>query len=199
MTAATALRTDSRPYSVPQSNLINKLTGERDVPVAGRSHAEAELIARYEDILGQPAVYDPETCRFVSVTEARHVIDWLFTLPRKAQVATTEPLTPGVYELPTGEIYVVKPTRDGQRLYAKRMVEHHGDRLVESGDHRHDIEFEYERGGIARIRPEHRMSVTRAKELTIRYGKCINCGRKLRNGVSVERGIGPVYIKSFRA
>ena len=34
-----------------------------------------------------------------------------------------------------------------------------------------------------------------AKRLTILYGHCIVCGRFLKAGVSVERGIGPVCFK----
>lgn len=186
----------AKVYSDKQHRLVRRLTNERTVPVAGRSIAEAELVERHFDLLGNHEEFDSEHDKFVSSREASAVIDWLFDQP-KAQGAVGD-LTPGVYELAGGEIFVVKFNRDKTRLYAKQLVEHHGDRLVESGDHRHDIEFEYAPGAIYRISPDDRMSETRGKELTIRYGKCLNCGRKLKNGVSVERGIGPVCIKSFR-
>lgn len=108
-------------------------------------------------------------------------------------------LTPGVYEL-NGEIFVVKPTKDGERLYAKRMVEVElgVPRVLEDGTLvRYDVHFEYEAGAIFKIREEHRMPLDRAKMLVIRYGRCINCGRRLKAATSVERGIGPVCIKRF--
>jgi hypothetical protein len=106
-------------------------------------------------------------------------------------------LEPGVYELEDGAVYIVKPTRDKQRIYAKRLVEINSTRLTESDDVV-QIEFEYEAGAIRRIRLEHKMALERAKELTIRYGRCIVCGRHLKVAESVERGIGPRCLKSFR-
>jgi hypothetical protein len=50
------------------------------------------------------------------------------------------------------------------------------------------------RGALRHLRPEHRMSVERAKELSIRWAQCIRCGAELTADVSVERGIGPVCI-----
>ena len=54
--------------------------------------------------------------------------------------------------------------------------------------------WEYARGAIRDLRPEHRMSVERAKELSVRFGRCIRCGALLTADESVERGIGPVCI-----
>lgn len=103
---------------------------------------------------------------------------------------------PGVYELPTGEIYVVKLNREGSRTYAKRLVESPSERVTESGKVV-DFDFEYEASAIYKIRPEHLMNVGRAKDLMIRYSRCIVCGRRLKVAESVERGIGPVCIKYF--
>jgi hypothetical protein len=102
----------------------------------------------------------------------------------------------GVYELPTGEIYVVKATRDHQRFYAKRLVET-SHRLTETGEVV-DFDFEYEKGAIYAIKPEYQMSIERAKELMIRYSHCIACGKSLKVAESVERGLGPVCVKYFR-
>lgn len=102
-------------------------------------------------------------------------------------------LAPGVYQTATG-IYVVKPTKDRQRIYAKRLVETGSERLTASGEHKR-IQFEYEAGAIYRIQPEDRMSAEEAKRLTVLYGHCIVCGRFLKAGESVERGIGPVCFK----
>jgi len=102
---------------------------------------------------------------------------------------------PGVYER-GGVVYVVKPNRARTGLYAKRLVEIEADRLNDNDD-RVQIEFEYDRGAIFGIKATDKMDLERAKELTIRYGRCIVCGRGLKAAESVERGIGPVCIKSF--
>jgi hypothetical protein len=105
-------------------------------------------------------------------------------------------LVPGVYET-NGIIYVVKSNREKTRLYAKKLVEsYHNARLTESGS-KADFEFEYDKGAIFNIRLEDRMPIDRAKELITLYGRCIACGRFLKQAKSVENGIGPVCIKNF--
>ncbi len=104
-------------------------------------------------------------------------------------------LTPGVYDV-DGHVYVVKPNREKTRLYAKRLVEINSERLNEHDD-LVKIEFVYEPGAIFNIKPDQKMPLERAKALTIRYGRCIVCNKPLKAGKSVERGIGPVCIKSF--
>lgn len=109
-------------------------------------------------------------------------------------VTVTEP---GVYES-DNQVYVVKFNREHTRLYAKRLVEINAERATELGE-RVQIEFQYDRGAVYRLTPEDKMDVERAKALTIRYGRCIVCGRRLKAAESVERGIGPVCIKSFNS
>lgn len=123
--------------------------------------------------------------------EERHAIY------RKAEQPSGGVTEPGVYETPDGTVYVVKPNKAGTNLYAKRLVEINAERALEEGG-RVNIEFQYEAGAIYRLKPEWKMEYERAKELTIRYGRCIVCGRKLKAAQSVEQGIGPVCIKSFR-
>lgn len=109
---------------------------------------------------------------------------------------TSEPVTEvGVYER-DGQVYVVKPNREKTRLYAKRLIEINAERLTEAGEVV-EIEFEYAPGAIFELTPADKMDLERAKALTIRYGRCIVCGRKLKAAKSVERAIGPVCIKSF--
>jgi hypothetical protein len=116
-----------------------------------------------------------------------------------AAIAPSEPakLEVGVYEF-NGEIYVVKPNREKTRLYAKKLVEIGGRRLTESNEIV-NIEFEYAPGVIYSLLPSHKMSIERARELTLRYGRCIVCGRRLKDATSVDKGIGPVCRKSFSA
>lgn len=115
-------------------------------------------------------------------------------LPER-EIRVTEP---GVYETPDDVVYIVKPNKAKTSLYAKRLVEINANRLTEA-DTRVQIEFEYEAGAIYNLTPEMKMPLERAKQLTIRYGRCIVCGAKLKQAESVERGIGPVCIKSFRS
>lgn len=107
--------------------------------------------------------------------------------------SATTLVKPGVFEK-DGEVYIVKPNRAKTRVYAKRMVPITGERLTES-DERKKIDFEYEPGAIYGLSESDRMPADRAKELTIKYGHCIVCGKLLKAAMSVERGIGPVCIK----
>lgn len=81
---ATIARPDSRPYSPAQERFVRNLADERVTPVAGATAVEAAIIARFEDILGNPPE-GHDGRRFVSVSEARVVTEWLKTLPRRAQ------------------------------------------------------------------------------------------------------------------
>jgi hypothetical protein len=116
--------------------------------------------------------------------------------PKRELDYTVHVTQPGVYENEDG-IFIVKPTRDKSRLYAKKLVEINAERATEAGE-RVQIEFEYAKGAIYKLKPEHKMDLERAKALTIRYGRCIVCNTPLKAAESVERGIGPVCIKSFR-
>jgi len=117
------------------------------------------------------------------------------TLPPWNESVTVKP---GVYELATGEIYVVKPNRDNTRVYAKQLVETKSERLTEQDEHVH-FDFVYAPGAIFKLKPENQMDINRARDLMIRYGRCIVCGAHLKVAASVERGIGPVCIRYFRA
>jgi len=104
--------------------------------------------------------------------------------------------TPGVFEK-KGEIFIVKPNKEKTRLYCMKLVETVSDRITETGK-RVTFDFEYAKGAIYDLTEDDRMDIERAKELMIRYGRCIVCGRKLKVAESVERGIGPICIKYFR-
>lgn len=91
---------------------------------------------------------------------------------------------PGLYESVDG-IYLVRPTRDGQRLYAEQLVE-----IDRSG-----ITVEYAQGVVYRLYPEDRMSRERAIELMRICRRCLVCRRRLKDENSIERGMGPVCGK----
>lgn len=189
--------TMTRVYSPKQHWLIMKLADEHEHPIAGHGHVEAQLIERLFDLTGNHEIFDPESDKVVTSREAGNVIDWLKELPRKQSIVAQPQVGPGMYENEDG-VFIVKRTQDKQRLYAKRMIEITGDRLNHA-DRYVKIEFEYAPGAIRTLRPEHKMSLEHAKELSLRYGKCIVCGHGLKAAKSVERLIGPVCIKSFAA
>lgn len=115
--------------------------------------------------------------------------------PQAPELVGPNGVVMGVYESPAG-IFVVKANKERSRLYAKKLEVIGGERLTEAGEHV-NFEFVYDKGAIFNLRPDQRMSLERAKELAIRYGRCLNCGRRLKDATSVERGIGPVCIKAF--
>ena len=58
--------------------------------------------------------------------------------------------------------------------------------------------FEYTgRKPLAKIKPEHRMTLDLAKEYGKVTGTCCNCGRLLTNEDSIEAGIGPICAGKF--
>lgn len=170
-----------------QIDWLLKLAGERLDPKLGSDGEE-----RIENVGAW--IENGATKRDVS-----QAIAWLQKKPvdtREVQAPKeVAQLTPGVYEV-DNHVYVVKFNQAKTRLYAKRLVEITGERLTESDD-LVKIEFVYDPGAIFNVKPEHKMPLDRAEKLTIRYGRCIVCGRKLTAGKSVKQGIGPVCIKSF--
>lgn len=95
-----------------------------------------------------------------------------------ARSATAQLEADRLYEV-DGEIFRTFESRSSGNLYAKIWT---------------DEGWEYAAGAIRRIRPEHRMTVERAKELSVRFARCIRCGADLTAAESVERGIGPICI-----
>lgn len=105
--------------------------------------------------------------------------DTLRAARRYAPTSTgTQLVADRLYEV-DGEIYRTFTSRSTGNLYAKIWT---------------DEGWEYAAGAIRHIRPEHRMTVERAIELSVRFTRCIRCGADLTAAESVERGIGPVCI-----
>ena len=136
----------------------------------------------------------------IDVIKTYPIRDEFATAADRKAAATPAPtagrLEAGIYEV-DGTVYKVQWTQDRARQYAKKLVETGNERITEAGTVV-EIEFEYAPGAIHHIRPEHRMPMERAEQLTIRYGRCLACGHALRAAKSVKAGIGPVCAKSFR-
>jgi hypothetical protein len=177
--------TNQRPATDKQVAFARKLTGERDVPVAGKSSEEAQLIARHEDILGGH--------KFVSTREASAVIDWLLSLPR---LPDPDQPDPGVYVLESGTIVLAKPNRQKSNVYTSRWVEAPSDRLNEDDEFVRG-EWSYDPALKGQLGSARRMTLDEAKAFLLRFGRCVRCNRRLKVGQSVERGLGPVCVKEF--
>lgn len=104
----------------------------------------------------------------------------------------------GVYVLPDGSVCRVKANREKTRTYASRWTATHQDRLMGDGQHAHG-EYVYEAGLVALVAAQGRkMTLAEAKAHSVKYGTCIRCGRALKDGKSVEQGMGPVCVKYFQ-
>lgn len=185
---ATATR---REPTSAQLTFMYKLAGERQAPKLGSCGEE-----RIEN-LGAWVENERPDIRKVS-----GMIDWLKARPRdttevrevqRTANANPDALQVGVYRR-EGEVYVVRWNKAKTHKYALRAVES-SPRLTEAGTVI-DVDFEYERGAIFHLLPEHRLSQDEAAALSVRYGKCIMCARKLKVAKSVERMMGPVCWKN---
>lgn len=113
-------------------------------------------------------------------------------------------LEAGMYRL-NETIYKVQVAVHGSgRPYAKRLTAQEfcgecGEHANFHDDGPHEFvtkwKFEWEKGAIQRLRPEHRMSLEEAKEFGAIYGICCVCAATLTDEKSIEAGIGPVCGK----
>ncbi len=116
----------------------------------------------------------------------------LATITASKPVAQVE--DEGVYVL--GDTIVKMKRSKAKRLYAMRLREIGGQRATEAGERVH-YDWEYAPELTGQVTADHRMSLEQAKYYGIRYGRCLRCGRGLKDAESVERAIGPVCIKFF--
>lgn len=128
----------------------------------------------------------------ISIGEASSIIEGLLKIKRSPSPSTTV-LEEGVYQS-GGQIYKVKKGQHG--LYALRLTEIGGKRLTEEPEVVH-FEYVYAPGVVKMLKPTEKLDFETAKKLTIRYGNCLWCERRLKDAESVERGIGPVCRKRF--
>lgn len=157
------------PTTDKQRSLIEKLLAEKDVP------AGMEI--------------PPER------TKASKMINWLLSQPKKT-APVTQGVTPGMYVAPNGEIVKVMPNKAKTQLYARVMVSISGERLTTGGEIV-KWEWAYAPGLVARIRPEWKMDAETAHGLGIQSGRCLWCGRKLKDATSVALAMGPVCRSYF--
>jgi hypothetical protein len=186
---ATRTRT-ARPITPRQVEFLQSLRGEFLDLMIELSPEDGEEIeagrAQYLDNVRRLST--AEASRQIDATKAS--IAKMRQQVRNAKVAqrATEPaaapaeIEAGMYIL-DGEIYKVQVAVHGSgRPYAKRLVP------GEFGQ----ASFEYARGIVRRLRPEHRMTLDQAREYGALYGVCVRCGATLTREESIERAMGPV-------
>ncbi len=117
-------------------------------------------------------------------------IDQMLTAPK---ITAVPELEPRIYRPKGGDIFKVQRTRDGQRVYAKQLVQIGGRRIVES-DEVVQFEFEFAPGALRWLKGEDRISEDEARAFGIRYGICCVCGTRLKDADSVQAGIGPICV-----
>ena len=174
--------------SVKQSEFINSLMAQREIP---QSISERRFASLVDSVRGGDKI---------DVRNASDLIGWLLSLPKVEQAAATlangsNPATDeGVYML-GDEVVKMKRSKAG-RLYAMRLVEIGGSRLTEMGEVV-NFEWQYSPDLTRQVSKEHKMTLDQAKALGIRYGRCMRCGRRLKDAASVDRAMGPVCVASF--
>lgn len=175
--------------SEKQEAFIRVLLDEREVPDDKRA------------VIGDPHTLDKRA--------ASKVIEYLTGLPKKPNAQSARPANWSVnapprtrYGQPTSpaatqatppaitaegmyqigqDIYRVQRSRRTGHLFAEL--------LLASGS------FQYAKGAVYNIKPEHRMTVDQAKAYGLKFGRCCVCGKTLTDPVSMGQGIGPVCIK----
>jgi len=189
--------------SCPEDGIVEEHYGYVNMPTGGKDDWCIEVIhpdgagdreGEEVTILTSRGNLKTETLgKIVQLYQPNHAIY------RKAvQAKNDDPVEePGIYEMPDGTVFRVKFNKAKTNLYAQRLVEINPDRALEEGG-RVNIEFEYAGGAIYRLKASYKMEYEKAKALTIRYGRCIVCNRRLKAAQSVEEGIGPVCRQSFR-
>lgn len=103
----------------------------------------------------------------------------------------------GIYEQ-DGTLYAVRPNRARTARYALEIQRTSTGRILESGEEV-NLEFEYAPGVVNRLTDSDRVSLARAEELSLRFGRCVCCGQGLKVAESVRRGVGPVCARRYFA
>lgn len=139
--------------------------------------------------MSKTCFYDQKTGQYVWQ-------ETLITQPQQPQDITVK--TMGIFDK-NGEIWLVKQTKDKKRLYAMRMreVAKGNERMTTTGV-KVNFDFEYVKGGVYGLDETMRMPIEKAKDLYIKYGKCIICGKTLKRKEWIEKGVGCKCAENFK-
>lgn len=117
---------------------------------------------------------------------------------QKSKIPTVVPFhaveNPGVFRY-NGDIYVVKRTlkRPGeeQHFYAKKLKELTTTHITKTGKYV-DYDFEWTPQMMYVLEESMRVPDEEAKDFYMHYGKCICCGKTLKQAHAIEHGMGDV-------
>ena len=116
--------------------------------------------------------------------ETSELINYLKALPIRGKETTPTGeayyAAPGFY-LFNNEIYRVCQSRQSGRVYAKILI-----------DEGTKGRWDYFKGMVSQLLPEHRISLDHAKSFGREHGFCLICGATLTDPKSVAAGIGPI-------
>lgn len=112
---------------------------------------------------------------------ASYFIDLLLRAPKIRAAAPRVELEEGGMYMYEGTVYHIRRSNAGH-LYAVKLV---------------GRSFQFVRGMMNVLTPEHQLTLEQAKAYGVQYGVCCVCGRTLTNEVSVAEGIGPICAGRF--
>ncbi len=164
------------PMTNPQRSYLMSLTADRDY--AGRLDAsQVRLLRGWQD-------------NTLDKTGATRLIDALKRCPLKQAAPRNEDAMRaevGYYMLGDDIIHVSTSRSYPNRHIAKVLVL--SDVHTDKGVHRRGS-WQWPKGLVWRLGPEHRLSEEQARSLSRQYGVCIVCGKTLINPAQVAEGIG---------
>lgn len=196
----------TKPASPKQLGWLNNLLNEKDtsawpptwLAVADRLRKCFELCIKDGYEADQLNVWLTANGEPLSMADFNSLLDKLKASPKAATVAVHatgavlkagNPVTEdGMYRDNSGQFFKVKHNRNGDRMYAERLVVH--DEAVKGGHVK--ISFRYAAGAIMKLTADMKMTYEEAKAFGALYGSCIACGRLLTNELSIAMGIGPI-------
>jgi Family of unknown function (DUF6011) len=168
------------PATTRQTDYITILLAERDV----EAHRREAIQERLDD-----GTMDRDyASSAITYLKARAKVTKVPFTPLAPAYNPDSALSCGMYRTPDGQIFRVHESKESGRLYAKVLV------LSFDDDKPH---FDYAKGAIYHLLPEHRMTLDEAKAWGCETGICCVCGAFLTDPKSVTEGIGPVCAKGF--
>lgn len=132
---------------------------------------------------------------FMTGKLAWDTIEWLKRRPQIAEVPTFEPVDVGAYRYEK-EIYVVKWNKAKTHRYAMKLVVIKGERVLED-DTVVDFDYVYAPGVMNHLTRDLKLTLAEGESLSIKFGRCIYCHRRLKAAKSVLAGIGPACRKLY--
>lgn len=174
MTYSYATPAPRRNYAVSdaQVNYLNSLVSRKAVPASILTLAQSVTVGEIKGLEVSQAIDTAKACGW-KVSSVKSPV---------ASNLPTETVPVGFYFL-DAEVYKVKASKgDKTRRYA----------YIFKTDGTSKGHFDYTKGAIFRLTPEHKLTLAQAASIGHRTGVCCICGRELTDSNSVAKGIGPI-------